>query len=122
MSAIPLEDPTPGEPYDEALRWKIASRTDPHTEYVVQLGAEPGYSVCPCTDFQTHFYPLLKRGIKPAAALAAGLVTKRKYQSSDDDVLKCWHICEAEKALAKATIRAFSHARSKTTHRENRAP
>lgn len=119
MSSLPIDDPAPAEPYDDALRWKIPSRSDPHVEYVVELNASPGYSICSCTDFEIYFLPLLKRGVSPVSALRAGLVKKRDYHDTEDDVLKCWHVVQAEKSLAKATIRAFSHARSKNVRRSN---
>ena len=57
-----LDSATPGEVYDNALRWLIPSHSDPHASHVVELCAFPGYSVCDCTDFVCRFGPLLKAG------------------------------------------------------------
>jgi len=121
MSTTALDEHALAENYDDALRWKIASREDPHAEYVVELNAPPGFSCCACEDFTIRFLPLLKRCVSPRAALAAGLVKKRKYHDTDDDVLKCWHIIQAEKSLAHATIRAFCHARAANLRRSREA-
>ncbi len=116
MSTVPLDPHSSAELYDEALTWRIASRTDPHATHIVELGDSPGYSACDCTDFEIHFLPLLKRGVSPEAALRAGLVKKRKYHDTDADVLKCFHCVAAERALAKATIRSLVKARELSRH------
>ena len=121
MSAVPLDSATPGEVYDNALRWLIPSHSDPHASHVVELCAFPGYSVCDCTDFVCRFGPLLKAGVKPEDALAKGLVKKRKYHFDESDSLKCKHIIIAERQLALATIRSFSYARTQNLHRSRPA-
>lgn len=112
MSTVPIDDHSPAELYDSALRWSIQSRSDAHVTHLVELGDSPGYSVCDCTDFEIHFLPLLKRGVSPESALWAGLVKRRKYHDTDADVLCCHHIMQAYKALAKATVRSLVKARS----------
>ena len=106
MSQTRIDDSEPAQPYDCALRWLIPSRSDPHVSYVVELDEPPGYSVCQCDDYAIRFGPLLAKGISPKQALQRGLVKQRCWQQADE-VLKCWHILDAEKRLARSTIRAF---------------
>lgn len=105
-------DPMPvAQPYDDALRWKVSSRTDPHAEYVVELGSYNCNGECPCDDFQIRFRPLLARGLTPAQALRRGLVKQRDYQLTEDDVLKCWHIVEGYRRFGMQCARAFAKAK-----------
>jgi len=115
-----VDTPSPAQNYDDALRWIIPSRTNPHESYVVELGDAPGYSVCQCMHFVGKLGPLLARGVTPEDAVARGMVRLKKNQCAEDS-LKCWHIREAEKRLARATIRAIVKARKLTNENKKHA-
>lgn len=89
-----LDEPAPAESYDNALRWIIPSRTDPHESYVVELNDAPGYDVCQCKWFVTTLGPLLKLGYTPERAVAENLVKLKKGERVED-ALKCFHIRDA---------------------------
>jgi len=89
-----LDEPAPAEEFDDALRWLIPSRTDPHENYVVELNDAPGYDVCQCKWFVTTLGPLLAKGYSPEQAVAEGLVKIKKWERVED-ALKCYHIREA---------------------------
>jgi hypothetical protein len=90
-----LDEPAPAECFDDALRWLIPSRTDPHEHYVVELNDAPGYDVCQCKWFVTTLGPILKLGISPEQAVAEGMVKIKKGERVSD-ALKCYHIKQAE--------------------------
>lgn len=122
MSTVPIDDSEPAKLYDDALRWEIPSRSNPHEVHIVELNAQPGYSICTCMHFQCRLLPLLARGVTPEQAVAQGLVKLAPRQRTEDS-LKCQHIYGpggAEHQLAQATIRSLSHARQKNTAQENR--
>lgn len=112
-----VDEVAPAEPFDSALRWIIASDSNPHESYVVELHTPPGYSICSCMHFECRLKPILARGITPEEAVQQGLVVLKKGQRVEN-ALKCKHICgpgSAEERLALATIRAFEHAKKTNT-------
>lgn len=94
MTTTQLDPAAPAEVYDEALRWLIPSRSNPHETYLVELCALPGYDVCQCLHFATKLGPLLARGITPERAVADGLVKIKKWERAEQ-ALQCYHIREA---------------------------
>lgn len=90
-----IEPESPATIYDDALRWTIPSRTNPHETYLVELNNAPGYDVCQCMHFVGKLQPLLARGVSPEEAVASGVVKIKKHERISD-ALKCWHIREAE--------------------------
>lgn len=60
---IPNEDsflePPKHQPYDSPLRWQIASRTNSHEAYVVDLGLPE----CQCRFWQCEVGPKLRKGL-----------------------------------------------------------
>lgn len=106
----PLDPPEPAEPFDDALRWIIPSRTNPHESYVVELDSYAGNGECQCKWFETQFRPLLSRRVTPADAVQAGMVRLKKGEAVED-ALRCWHIKEAQKRFACAMVGALAAAR-----------
>ena len=110
-----LEEPDSAEVYDDALRWLIPSRTNPHESYVVELNDAPGYDVCQCMWFATTLGPLLARGITPQQAVAEGLVKLKKGERVED-ALKCWHIREATYRYAMTCKKLMCRRQRQETH------
>lgn len=100
--------------YDDALRWHVASRSDPHSTYLVELGDYAGNGRCCCSDFQMRFEPLLCRGVTPEQAVKNGAVEwpvrTRPYQLKISDALRCAHICEARDQACTQFVRAITKA------------
>jgi hypothetical protein len=48
-------------PYDSPLRWQIASRTDSHGTYIVDIGLRE----CQCRYHQCEVGPKLRKGLQP---------------------------------------------------------
>lgn len=101
------------ESYDNALRWKIASRSDPHVEYVVELDSYRENGESSCDDFNFNHRPILARGHTWETAIASGLRPTRKQVErgvAPEDVLRCFHVLEASRRFARQCIRAISYA------------
>lgn len=100
--------------YDDALRWTIASRSDPHVTYLAELGDYSGNGACACDDHKFNHAPHLCRGITSEQAVKQGLVkwpnSKRPYQLKISDALRCAHICEARDQACTQFVRAISEA------------
>lgn len=88
--------------YDDALRWTVCSRTDPHVTYVVDLGSFGGNGECPCDDFRFNFGAILARGISAERAVELKLVTVREWQRVPRNALRCWHIMEGGELYERA--------------------
>lgn len=116
-----IEEPVTAEVYDDILRWKIPSRTDPHENYVVELNEAPGYDVCQCKWFVTTLGPLLKLGYTPERALAEGLVKIKKCERVSD-ALRCFHVREARDQFAAACVRVMSKMKRKQEKAFRHAP
>lgn len=107
-----VDDAPAAEPFDDALRWIIASDTNPHESYVVELHSPPGFSVCQCKHFECRLGPLLARQVSPEEAVASGAV-KLKEGARIEDALKCKHILDAEKRLARSVVKAMETAQKR---------
>ncbi len=100
-----------GQVYDQALRWKVRSRSEPDDKHLVELDAYGLNGACDCTDFQTRFAPLLKRGITGRQAIEEKLVKLRTYQIEPEDALRCWHIIQGWRLFGMQCARAMSTAK-----------
>lgn len=100
--------------YADALSWTVASRSDPHVTYLVELGDYAGNGACSCDDFKIRFGSLLSRAVTSERAVRDGLVkwpnAKRPYQLKVSDALRCAHICEARDQACTQFVRAISEA------------
>lgn len=102
------------EPFDNSFRWWVRSRTNSKRRYLVDLSLYKNNGKCACPDFLNHFEKYLARGFTPAQVLEAGEIELRDYQLGIDDVLRCWHICRAQKKLVKCFSEKVAEA---NTHR-----
>lgn len=104
-----IDTPSPAELYDDATRWVIPSRSDPHVTYVCELKDYGGNGSCACEDFSCRFAKLLAQGITPEEALIRKLVKLRPgYRRSD--ALRCFHLVEAHERFNQQAIRGFANA------------
>lgn len=118
-----IEEPAPAECFDDALRWLIPSRTDPHETYCVELNDAPGYDVCQCKWFVTTLGPILNLGISPEQAVAEGLAKIKKGERVED-ALKCFHIRDAnyryglvcKKVMCRQRSAALSELKKQVRH------
>lgn len=100
-----------GQVYDQALRWKVRSRSNAEEKHLVDLDCYGLNGRCDCTDFQTRFEPLLKRGVTGRQAVEEKWVKLRDYQIAPEDSLKCWHIVQAWRLFGMQCARAMSTAK-----------
>lgn len=107
MTAIGTPDPA--ELYDTALRGLVASRTDPHVKYLVQLDAYGQNGICQCTWFQCKLEPLLAKKMTPEDAHAQKLVPLPKTKQVRD-CLRCAHIIDFRDETLNHVIKAIHTA------------
>lgn len=106
------QPPNTAEIYDSALRWTVASRTNPGETYMVDLGAYGGEGRCACQDFSNRYEKYLQRGYTPRMVWDEKWITKlRDYQLDEDDCLSCWHLVNARRMTARHVVRAFNRAK-----------
>jgi hypothetical protein len=115
-----IDETSPAEPFDDALRWLIPSESNPHESYVIQLDSFRGNGECQCQHFECRLRPLLSRFISPEEAVSRDLV-KLKKGMRVEDALRCKHIIDAQKRFACAMVNALSHARKAHTTQTRRS-
>ncbi len=106
-------------PFDNALRWHVPSRTDPHVVHLVELDDYFGNGRCDCQDFCFRLEPLLRRLVTPEQAVAQKLV-RLKHGQREQDALRCWHAIEARSAFADLMIKSISNAAQTHTPEKDR--
>lgn len=118
-----LDPPALPTPYDEALRFLVPSRTDPHTKYAVELDSYTCNGECVCDDFRFSMEPKLVRGYSGTRAFTEGLVKLRPFQRDDPrNALRCYHIMQARDMFADHAIQSFTAAKKAHPSQAHRAP
>ena len=113
-----IDKPTEAENHDDAVRYRVASRSNPHESYLVDLTDYSGNGTCQCKHFQCRLEPLLARMITPEKAVADRLVTLLPKQQVED-ALRCGHICEARNKFTTDVLNAINEKTKATRAKEN---
>lgn len=97
---------TNAQTYDCSLRFMVPSRSHPGQAHLVQLDSYNCNGSCVCEHFLCRLEPLLKRGMKPDAAVAMKKVRRREGVRIED-ALRCEHIREARNQLCDQLVKAI---------------
>ena len=100
------------EAYDDALRWLVESRRDPHVKYLVEIDSFSFNGACDCPDFQMNRRDYLARRITPEEVHAKKLLKLQPYHTGPHDILRCYHIMRARDRCVTQFAKAVLHARN----------